>query len=131
MDEESGMETDSIKKLEADVWNHYKSLISNLKRNLRSHDNEGRKIQVGFELFVVSSLAAISSKSLVNLGNLLKLDNKQTRNLWAKRCVIASIKGSAKVWYRLQPRISEIPTNEGDIYNALSDFQDEGYAGTL
>jgi transcriptional/translational regulatory protein YebC/TACO1 len=41
--------------------------------------------------------------------------------------VIASIKGSAKIWYRSQPRISEITTNERDIQDALSYFQDEGY----
>jgi hypothetical protein len=76
MDEESGMETDSIKKLEADVWNHYKPLISNLKRNLPIHDNEGKKIKVGFELIIISSLGAIISISLVTFGNLLKLDNK-------------------------------------------------------
>jgi hypothetical protein len=42
--------------------------------------------------------------------------------------VIASIKGLAKIWYRSQLRISEITTNERDIHDALSDFQDEGYA---
>jgi hypothetical protein len=124
--EESGAETDSIKQLENSVWRKYEPLIKNVKKAMVDRDAEGRRIKINFKLVVVSSLGAITSKTLFNIGEIVDVDNNQTRSLWGKRCAIAAIKGSAAIWYKSLSRIHQLTADGREIRDLINDTEDEG-----
>jgi hypothetical protein len=67
-----------------------------------------RDFEADFKTITVSSLGAIPNFTLKNLSTIIGSNSKAVMNLWAKRLVLAALKGSFLLWIKAAPQNFEL-----------------------
>jgi hypothetical protein len=71
-----------------------------LKHEFEARNTKKKHFDVEFFTVIVSSLDVIPNRIILNLERILGNRCKSVISLWAKRLVIAAIKGSIKIWLK-------------------------------
>jgi hypothetical protein len=78
----------------------YKGLMDRLNSQLKNVKNDKIKYIAEFRTIVVSSLGAIPNFTINNLSAIIGCNGRSVMQLWAKRMVMAALKGSFILWLR-------------------------------
>jgi hypothetical protein len=78
----------------------YKGLMDRLNSQLKNIKNDKVKYRAEFRTIVVSSLGAVPNFTINNLSAIIGCNGRSVMQLWAKRMVMAALKGSFILWLR-------------------------------
>jgi hypothetical protein len=82
--------------------NKYARLIRSLKTRF-SKKRGKKRFEVEFLSFVISSLEAMSKKSITSLTKMRRTAIKNSIGLWGKKLVVTALKGSFMIWVKAKP----------------------------
>jgi hypothetical protein len=94
-----GQREDTLETVRRNAYNKYEKALTALTPYLKTHHN-GRRIEVIQHIIPVSSLGSLNHITYLTLKDLLNHKPKRTITIWAKRLVVAAIKGSYNIWLK-------------------------------
>jgi hypothetical protein len=93
-------DSDTLKEAHFKKTGKYMGLINKLRHEFNARNTKKKRFEVEFFTVIVSSLGAIPNRTILNLERILGNKCRSVVGLWAKRLVIAAIKGSLKIWLK-------------------------------
>jgi hypothetical protein len=102
MDELNGNTLEEVNRFQV---NKYGGMVNFLNKALATVSKKRIFFEVVFKTIIVSSLGAIPNFTIRNLNSIIGGCSRSVMNLWAKRLVLAALKGSFLLWIKAAPEI--------------------------
>jgi hypothetical protein len=96
---EDGKYEDTLESVRRNAYNKYEKAIKALTPYMKTQIGT-RRIEVIQHIIPVSSLGSLNHITYLTLKDLLNKKPKRIINIWAKRLVVAAIKGSYNIWLK-------------------------------
>jgi hypothetical protein len=90
---------DTLETVRKEAFNKYDKAIKALTPYMKTH-YQGKRIEIVQHIIPVSSLGSLNHITYLTLKDLLSHKPKKIINIWAKRLVVAAIKGSFRLWLK-------------------------------
>jgi hypothetical protein len=94
---ENGDRVDTLKVVRREASNRYEKAIEALTPYLKTH-YQGKRIEVVQHIIPVSLLGSLNHITYLALKDLSNHKPKRIINIWAKKLVVVTIKGSFSIW---------------------------------
>jgi hypothetical protein len=96
---DNGGRVDTLEVVRREAYNNEEKAIRMLTSYLKTY-HQGKRIEVVQHIIPVSSLGSLNHATYLTLKDLLNHEPKRIINIWAKRLVVAAIKGSFNIWLK-------------------------------
>jgi hypothetical protein len=102
----------------------YSHLVNFLRGKLKEQEGKGFKYEVSLKLIIVSSLGAVSKRTLEDLKDILGRNTaKSTIELWAQRLCITAIRGSFCVEMKAKDGVDNLMKEKRNMLHDINNCE--------